>query len=271
MTRSPRRQPFISKREFCDEINMPDMNTCDEVIKYMSLSDLYRYFGIIPTNDEILKIQNTNRDDFLEILELLLSDGIDIDIDVTDFNNPSDIFLGAVEHDYINIVQELLEHIRYGVIGKALIIAARNGYMDIAQIIAQAMIRSGHITNEFENAMRYAAFSGHMDIVQEMIRLGANNFDLALDYAVRGGHMNIVQEIIRRGGKGIDVNDFNKAMILAAHRGHIDIVQEMIRLGATNFDMAMEFAASGGHMDIVQELLRHKRLTNRKRSADQLQ
>jgi hypothetical protein len=33
----------------------------------------------------------------------------------------------------------------------------------------------------------------------------------------------------------------------------------------------MEFAASGGHMDIVQELLRHKRLTNRKRSADQLQ
>jgi ankyrin repeat protein len=256
-----------------EKIKINDKNIWAEIMKYISpYVLLYKWFGTIPTEKELLDLLKLSHDYFLEFVELLLSNNVVININNYYFcKQCNKLLLRAGQLKYSLFISRfhrkaLYIYLAYGGhipatctsksdFNDVMRGAAGGGHMDIVQ----EMLRLG--ADDFGWAMRYAAGGGHMDIVQEMIRVGkARTFDWAMQDAAGGGHMDIVQEMIRRGAK-----TFNKAMIEAARGGHLDIVQEMIRRGAirhptfgiTNVTYAMAEAASGGHMDIVQEMIRH--------------
>jgi len=75
--------------------------------------------------------------------------------------------------------------------------------------------------------------------------------------AARHGHLDLVIEMIRRGA-----NDWNWIAYSAARGGHKDIVTEMIRRGANDWDGIACSAAGGGHMDIVAAMVESRGATN---------
>jgi hypothetical protein len=138
MPRSPRRHHYYSSiREFCDEIKMPDMNLCNEVLKYMSILDLYKYFGKIPSKSELINLQKNNIDEFLELLELMIINE-DVDKFKTILKLTKDeilkILIGAARMGHINIVHEMIR-LSATNFDRAMVNAAYSGHMDIAQEI----------------------------------------------------------------------------------------------------------------------------------------
>jgi ankyrin repeat protein len=208
---------FSSKREFCDEIKMNDMNMCNEIIKYMSAADLYTLFGTIPDKSELLELEKSNLDEFLELLELLIIHDVDL-------------------HDYYDIYDIYEYDIHY----QLLLRSAKLGYLNILN----KFVKNPH------DRIFYIAYGGMLDMSElDMSELDMNTVAYG---ASQGGHMDIVQEMIRRG-----VQNFNAIMAHASEGGHINIVREMIRRGATDFNRSLYWALENGHIDIVNELYDH--------------
>ena len=99
----------------------------------------------------------------------------------------------------------------------------------------------------YNMAMVWAAFGGQMEIVDLMVKKGANDFNTGMVWAAEGGQMEIVKLMIEKGA-----TDFNWAMESAAKNGHMEIVKLMVEKGANKFNWAMERAAEEGHMEIVK-------------------
>ena len=129
--------------------------------------------------------------------------------------------------------------------------------------------------NDFNGAMKKAASEGHIDIVELMLKHGADDLDEALDEdlnesldessskalnealneamenAAYEGHKDIVELMMDYGASK------NKAMNYAALKGHIDIVELMLKHGARGVNKALKYAASGGQIRIVKLLMEH--------------
>ena len=103
---------------------------------------------------------------------------------------------------------------------------------------------------ERNEIMANASEGGHMEIVQLMLKKGANYYDHAMASAALGGHMDIMRLMLNKGA-----NDYNEAMAEAARGGHMDIVQLMLSKGANKYNWAMPSAAYGGHIAIVKLML----------------
>ncbi len=59
-----------------------------------------------------------------------------------------------------------------------------------------------------------ACIGGHLDIVNLMVKLGANHFNWGLHYACCGGHLDLVNLMIKSGA-----NNFNGVYIMHANVG----------------------------------------------------
>lgn len=86
-----------------------------------------------------------------------------------------------------------------------------------------------------------------------------------LDVAVSAGHAEIVQELIRHGAdvKSICGRGWSP-LHLACELGHLAVAKVLLDAGAdvrlggpTGIDSPLDLAASGGHADLVRELIRH--------------
>jgi ankyrin repeat protein len=272
------RSPRFSKREFCDEIRISDMNICNEVIKYMSISDLYRYFGNIPTRVQLLEIKNQNLDEFLELLELLILDNVqkdDLDILHVIETTEHILLFRSVKLGYLRILNYNHNVFRrntksmfmaYGGYDNEdeeydhndLLGAIAGGHI---KLVKKIISRGEYVYGDEDifDTVLCAGASGNLQILREIMKL--NGIDkyrselYMLKYALEGaamcGHMNIVREVIKLGG----VDDFNQSMINAAKGGHMNIVQRMIKLGADDFNGTMAVAAIGGHINIIREML----------------
>ncbi len=76
----------------------------------------------------------------------------------------------------------------------------------------------------------WAAYHGHLDIVQYLVLVGANITNWALCHAAEGGHLDIVKYLVSLGA---DIHaDDNAALRWACLRNHLDIVQYLISMGA---------------------------------------
>ena len=71
--------------------------------------------------------------------------------------------------------------------------------------------------------------------------------------AAFGGHKDIVEMMLKKGAI-----DYGEAMMAAARGGHKDIVERMLDLGATEYDNAMIKAVVGGHKEIKELIQRWK-------------
>ena len=97
-------------------------------------------------------------------------------------------------------------------------------------------------------ALRYAAFNGHLEVVQYLIDKGADIHaydDYALRYAAINGYLEVVRYLIDNGANIHARND--DALRCAAFNGHLEVVQYLIDKGAdihADDDWAFKFGTT---------------------------
>ncbi len=84
--------------------------------------------------------------------------------------------------------------------------------------LVNELIKQG--ANDFNRGLRWASFKGNVEIVKLMIENGATD---GLWNACYGGNIEIIELLIGKGA-----NDFNQGLIGACRAGHIEIVKLMI-------------------------------------------
>jgi len=174
-----------------------------------------------------------------------------------------------------------------------LVKAAEEGNLNLVR----SLLAAGNIdvNQEAENscysALEMAAFNGHLEIVQELIRAGANvnrnrefRGDTALVMAIRGCRLDVFRELIRRGADVNLGNQLNHPLYVAiqSHRLTLlfphqsarltnrradlfEMIQELIRAGArVDEDPSLHVAAESGDLDAVRALIRAGALINKK-------
>ena len=74
-----------------------------------------------------------------------------------------------------------------------------------------------------------------------------SKYDQAMKYAAQGGSLDLVKIFIDKGA-----DDWNEGMYGASEGGSLDLVKFFINKGAMNWDYGMYGAAQGGHKDLVE-------------------
>ena len=113
-----------------------------------------------------------------------------------------------------------------------------------------------------------ASSEGHVDIVRELLRAGADihNKDsvlgrTALHYASNSGHILVVQLLLDRGNPLNEPDDYDNQtpLILAAYFGHEEVASELLQRGADihvkskkNGYTALNIACAKGHLKCAQ-------------------
>ncbi|MEY3202137.1 MAG: hypothetical protein RIR70_1687 [Pseudomonadota bacterium] len=118
----------------------------------------------------------------------------------------------------------------------ALQIAALNGN----RAMAKRLLETGaHTEQPGWTALHYAAFSGHADIVADLIAHTADvdaiapNGASALMLAARNGHLNVVEALLRASADlNIRAQDGATAITWAKQAGNTDIADKLLRAGA---------------------------------------
>ena len=113
-----------------------------------------------------------------------------------------------------------------------------------------------------KNALSWAAERGHVEIVKQLLKLGAEyneNRNYPLELASRNGHTEIVKMLIDPGAKTSDSgDDEDYSLRMAANNGHTAIVKLLLESGAdptANNYFALKLALHKDHMDIVELIL----------------
>jgi ankyrin repeat protein len=88
-----------------------------------------------------------------------------------------------------------------------------------------------HANND--EALRYAAANGHLDVVKYLVEKGAYIhaiYDATLRVSAENGHLDIVKYLIENGANIHAGNDY--ALRFAVYNGHLDVVKCLIENGA---------------------------------------
>jgi len=123
--------------------------------------------------------------------------------------------------------------------------AAYGGHIELVNL----MLEKG--ANAYNNAMIEAAYRGHMNIVRLMLELGANDYNEAMSFAAKGGHIEIVRLMLEKGA-----NNYNRAMASAAYKGHIEIVRLMLGLGANDYNEVLVIAKTKEIKDLIKSYMK---------------
>jgi len=152
-----------------------------------------------------------------------------------------------------------------------LMLAARNGRLDMARLLLERGADANTPDKDGHNALMFAAQLGYLDLATLLLEWDADvNAEAealggatALMLAAANGHLGIVTSLLERGA---DVNawaerdgDDITALILAAGAGHMDMVALLLERGA-DVDMAenglkaVNAAERSGHVEIASIL-----------------
>ena len=93
--------------------------------------------------------------------------------------------------------------------------------------------------------------SGSRELVELMIRQGADDWNEGLHWACKGGHKEIVELLIEKGADG-----WNWGLYGACRGGHKELVEFFIEKGADNWNFGLHGACEGGHKEIVELLIK---------------
>jgi ankyrin repeat protein len=152
-------------------------------------------------------------------------------------------------------------------VGSDLIDAARDGHMP--EIIR--WLKHHHVdvkdSNEY-TAFMWASFSGHLDVMEHLLKNGANIntrdrvYHTPLILAARDGRLEVVKFLISKGAK-LQYRDNSRmtALTWASVRGHHDIVHALVEAGSDihhedHIDRtALDWAKLHGHDSIHDHLV----------------
>jgi ankyrin repeat protein len=128
-----------------------------------------------------------------------------------------------------------------------------------------------HTVNCARGHSGFAAQNGHVEIVKELVKAGADvnakdgNGYLAVVQAAQNGYVEIVKELVKAGADVNAKDGYGRlAVVLAAQNGHVEIVKELVKAGADvnakdgdeRGRLAVVLAAHNGHVEIVKELVK---------------
>jgi ankyrin repeat protein len=156
----------------------------------------------------------------------------------------------------------------------ALHLAAKNGHLNISRTLLESA-RGRHLlelqVNNKRTPLLLAARYGKSDVFQYLLENGAYigaadaSEETALHLAAESGHLSIVQTIIKRddGGQLLELQNDNDRtpLLLAARYGQFDIFQYLLENKADitakdwNEETALHLAAENGHLSIVKFFL----------------
>lgn len=130
-------------------------------------------------------------------------------------------FIKAAEFGKLNVIQSLagLLRTRTTLANEAFLYAAYGGHLAIVEFLV-ANGADVHYRNEA--ALRFAAGKNHNHIVHFLVNQGANRHD-AIRVAALAGNVNAVKYLF---ANGCDINDLvllHSVLQLAAENGHLDI------------------------------------------------
>ncbi|XP_050528543.1 ankyrin repeat domain-containing protein 50-like isoform X2 [Daktulosphaira vitifoliae] len=118
-------------------------------------------------------------------------------------------------------------------------IAARQGYLDIVELLLEHKCKVDHTDFEGWTALRAAAWGGHSQVLEILLKHGANVecYDSegrgALRAAAWGGHDDIVAKLLEAGANpNTKDGDGRTPLIAAAYMGHAHIVTRLLDNGA---------------------------------------
>ena len=167
------------------------------------------------------------------------------------------VFLQVVSISVLDVAERIDLICRYAKLG-------RIGYINI-------LISLIDTEEELYHGLPYAAWGGHLEVVQRLLDAnadvnagGEDGGRTALQAAVSGGHLEIVQRLLDANADvNAGVEDGGRtALRSAASGGHLEIVQRLLDAnadvnagGEDGGRTALQAAASGGHLEIVQRLL----------------
>src|SRR5579875_3260082 len=103
---------------------------------------------------------------------------------------------------------------------------------------------------DLNKALLHACKSGHISIINLLLKYGADNYDLGLYAACKYGHKDIIDFMISKGA-----TNFNFALRGTAEGGKKDIIDYIVENGATDFDRALEGACKYGHKEIIEYMI----------------
>lgn len=145
-----------------------------------------------------------------------------------------------------------------------LIIAARNGNRDLLDFLLRNRANALKRNKYGDSAIMVAAFRGNAGIIKRLLDAGAdaaNSGWNALHYAAYGGHAEVVQMLLARP---LDLDaaapNGQTALMLAAKAGKLEVVKLLIDADADleledhDGKTAMDLAGAAGHGDVVEYL-----------------
>ena len=152
--------------------------------------------------------------------------------------------------DRVTHVERLLQK-PYKPKGKALLVAAREGHLEIVRLLLEAGAdKDAATTTDGATALLLAAFQGHLEVVRLLLEAGADKDSATTDGATallvadREGHLEIVRLLLEAGAdKDAATTDGATALLLAAFQGHLEVVRLLLEAGADK-DSAMTDGAT---------------------------
>ena len=144
-----------------------------------------------------------------------------------------------------------------------LMIAARNGHVQIVELLLKRGADINLQTSLGSSALNTAAYGGRERMVEMLLQHGAE-IGTALTAAAHGGKERVVDLLLRRGAE-IDLQDKDgeSALVLAACFNRPAVVRRLLRAGADtaaraeNGKTALQLAKEEGHAECVEAFKKH--------------
>ena len=131
--------------------------------------------------------------------------------------------------------------------GDAATYALRNKHNEIAK----KFIPLSSNCTLFNKLLADSANMGDMEMINFLIKHGANAWDMLLVCAAQNGHLEIFEKFLN---KKLYVT-YDIIMMHGAHGGHMNIVDKMLDLGAKDYRRSLDAAAGAGKLEMVKFML----------------